>query len=163
MWIYVLLALLVVLAVMIGMVRDLLRAAICLALASVVLSVVLFHYGAWMAAVFELSVCAGLITVLFVSTISLTKDSDQAMQSKVPVYFLPAFLLLFLGLDFFAVKWITAHILRPEGIGEIAKGFREEFWITRTTDILGQISLILAGVFAVLAIFKRKAVGGKHD
>lgn len=50
--------------------RDLLRAALCLAVLSVVLAGLFFKLGAPYAGAFELSVCAGLITVLFIAAIS---------------------------------------------------------------------------------------------
>jgi NADH-quinone oxidoreductase subunit J len=155
----------------VGLAKDLLKAAVALAAASVFLSVVLFQHGAWVAAVFELSVCAGLITVLFVSTVSLTKDSDQNDESTVTAYLLPAFLLFFIGVDFFALKWIDKFIQPAKEIAEAAtgtSGFSAVFWGERTTDVLGQAALILAGVFAILALFKRTAKthaleGGKHE
>ena len=82
------LALLVLSVVLLGVLRDLLYAAASLAAASVLLSIVLFQFGANIAAAFELSVCAGLITVLFVSTVSLTMDSDQKTEAKLPAVFL---------------------------------------------------------------------------
>jgi len=50
--------------------RDILRAAIALAVLSVVLAAIFFRLGAPYAGAFELSVCAGLITVLFIAAIS---------------------------------------------------------------------------------------------
>ena len=167
-----LLLLVFALVLVVGLAKDLLKAAIALALASVFLSAVLFLHGAWVAAVFELSVCAGLITVLFVSTISLSKDSDQNEESKVTGYLLPAFLLFFIGVDFMAVKWIGNFVLAPTTQAVAADattgGFSKVFWETRTTDILGQSALILAGVFAILSLFKRTAAKhsqqeGKHE
>lgn len=163
------LALLFLLVLGVVLVKDLLKAAVALALASVMLSVVLFRAGMWMAATFELSVCAGLITVLFVSTVSLTKDSDQNEESKISGYLLPAFLLFFIGIDFFAVKWIGKTISpATQGAQMISgslSGFSKVFWGERTTDILGQAALILAGVFAILSLFKRKAIkhGSQHE
>jgi NADH-quinone oxidoreductase subunit J len=166
-----LLGLVFVLILAVGFVKDLLKAAISLAAASVFLSVVLFQHGAWVAAVFELSVCAGLITVLFVSTVSLTKDSDQNEESKITGYLLPAFLLFFIGVDVFALNWIE-HLTNPSGpmvaADKITAGFSNVYWGERTTDVLGQAALVLAGVFAILALFKRTAKqnapeGGKHE
>jgi NADH-quinone oxidoreductase subunit J len=169
-WLLVL-TFLLILAV--GFAKDLLKAAVALAAASVFLSLVLFYHGAWVAGVFELSVCAGLITVLFVSTVSLTKDSDQNEESKISRFLLPAFLLFFIGIDIFAMKWIEGHLLKatnaPIAASDVTKGFSEVFWGARTTDVLGQAALILAGVFAILALFKRTAAkphaaeGGKHE
>ena len=55
------------------MTRSLLRAGMGLAITSAILSVIMFRFNSPLAAVFELSVCAGLIPVLFISTISLTE------------------------------------------------------------------------------------------
>ena len=167
-----LLLLVFALVLVVGLAKDLLKAAIALALASVFLAAVLFQHGAWVAAVFELSVCAGLITVLFVSTISLSKDSDQNQESKVTGYLLPAFLFFFIGVDFFALEWIKKFVTAPAGPAVAADastaGFSAVFWGLRTTDILGQSALVLAGVFAILSLFKRTAAKhsqqeGKHE
>ncbi|HOW89513.1 MAG TPA: hypothetical protein PL037_04455, partial [Elusimicrobiales bacterium] len=55
------------------MARDLLLNALMLALVSVGTALLLFDFQAPWAGVFELSVCAGLITVLFVSAVSLIR------------------------------------------------------------------------------------------
>ena len=65
------LILLVVAALWTVMTRSLLRSAIGLALTSAILTLAIFRMNASLAAVFELSVCAGLIPVLFISVISL--------------------------------------------------------------------------------------------
>jgi hypothetical protein len=73
--------------------------------------------------------------------------------------------------DFFALKWIDKFI-QPAGAmiaaEKITAGFSKVFWGDRTTDVLGQAALILAGVFAILSLFKRTAKhhsleGGKHE
>ena len=53
--------------------NNLLFAAIALAALSAILAIVFYWLNSPYAAVFELSVCAGLITALFVSAISLTR------------------------------------------------------------------------------------------
>ena len=53
--------------------RDLLQSTILLGAGSASLSIVFFINTAPIAAVVELVVCAGLITVLFISAISLTR------------------------------------------------------------------------------------------
>ncbi|HVO77115.1 MAG TPA: hypothetical protein VMT60_03935, partial [Candidatus Bathyarchaeia archaeon] len=69
----ILLAILLAASIWTVMVSDLILSAIGLAVTSAILTLVLFHLGGPLAAVFELSVCAGLITVVFVATISLTR------------------------------------------------------------------------------------------
>lgn len=154
---------LVLAVVLLGVLRDLLYAAVALALASVVLSIVLFHFGANIAAVFELSVCAGLITVLFVSTVSLTKDSDQKTEAKLPAVFLLPMLALFAGVAYFLVRWLGAALPAPVTQPQAGASFQEVFWGQRTTDLLGQISLVLVGVFGLLAILRAKSAGRNHE
>ncbi|MDD4307879.1 MAG: hypothetical protein PHU53_03620 [Thermoplasmata archaeon] len=57
--------------------KNLIHASILLGTGSAVLACVFFIAGAPFAAVFELVVGAGLITVLFVSAISLTKPGGD--------------------------------------------------------------------------------------
>jgi NADH-quinone oxidoreductase subunit J len=140
--------------VLVGIFRDLLYAAISLALASIMLSLVLFSFGANVAAVFELSVCAGLITVLFVSTVSLTKDSDQKTESRIPALFMVPLLVVFLGAGYFLTMWLVGTVLPAPVPATQVRPFAETFWGQRTTDVLGQVSLILVGVFGILAIFR---------
>jgi len=81
----VLLFILITAALWTVMTRSLLRSAIGLALTSVILTIIMFRLNSHFAAVFELSVCAGLISVLFVSTISLTHPltKQQVMQHSI--------------------------------------------------------------------------------
>ena len=69
----VILAVLLLTSLWTVMTRSILRSAMGLALTSVILAIVMFRLNSPLAAVFELSVCAGLISVLFVSTISITQ------------------------------------------------------------------------------------------
>ncbi len=55
-------------------IKDLLKASIALAGFSIALSMIFFRYDSPYAAVFELAICSGLITVLFVSAISMLKE-----------------------------------------------------------------------------------------
>ncbi|MCX5748902.1 MAG: DUF4040 domain-containing protein [Candidatus Saganbacteria bacterium] len=72
----ILLTMLVVSALLAVSLRDILKAGIALGVLSIILSVLFFKFDSPYAAVFELSICAGLITVLFTSVVSLTQDKD---------------------------------------------------------------------------------------
>jgi len=140
------------------MTRTLLKAAIGLALASAVLTVLMFLLGAPMAAVFELSVCAGLITVVFVSTISLTKPiSEKAEEERerehLKFSWILPLILLAIGLALKFVPFAFDFNLPPAALNN---DFRSVLWNTRLLDILGQITIILAGVFGVIILFKEK-------
>lgn len=63
----------IVFAIMAVSFKDQLSAAISLAALSAVLAIIFYRLNSPYAAVIELSVCAGLITALFVAAISLTR------------------------------------------------------------------------------------------
>jgi NADH-quinone oxidoreductase subunit J len=162
MLLWVLLGLLVLLSIGCCIFKDLLYVAISLAAISAVLALILFQFSANIAGVFELSVCAGLITVLFVATVSLTKDSDQKAETRLPTYFVPLFVLIFIGVSYFIVQWL-AHSVLPTGALQPGETFQKVFWEMRSSDILGQVALLLAGVFGILALFRLKAKEKKHE
>jgi NADH-quinone oxidoreductase subunit J len=56
--------------------KDLIKSAISLGVASALLAAIFFLLGAPFAAVFELSVCAGLVTVLLLSAVSMTVEKE---------------------------------------------------------------------------------------
>jgi NADH-quinone oxidoreductase subunit J len=162
MLLWVLLGLLVLLTVGCCIFKDLLYVAISLAAVSVILAIVLFQFGANIAGVFELSVCAGLITVLFVATVSMTKDSDQKVETRLPMYFIPLFVLIFISLVYFIVQWL-ANSMPAAVASQTPETFQKVFWEIRSADILGQVALILVGVFGILALFRLKAKEKKHE
>jgi NADH-quinone oxidoreductase subunit J len=160
MLLWVLLGLLVLLSIGCCIFKDLLYVAVSLATISAILSLVLFKFGANIAGVFELSVCAGLITVLFIATVSLTKDSDKKGESRLPTHFIPLFVLIFIGIDFFIMQWLARSLLAAS-TPQQAGTFQKIFWEMRGSDILGQVALIMAGVFGILALFRLKEK--KHE
>lgn len=132
----------------------LLRAIIGLALASVCVTVALFRLESPLAGVFELSVCAGLISAVFISTISLSKvETKQSIATlrteRTRRYFYLPIILLLVGiavaqLDFPTVKTVTA----------VGKDVRLILWTERHLDLLGQVTLLLAGALGVAVLFK---------
>jgi NADH-quinone oxidoreductase subunit J len=139
------------------MTRSMLRAAIALALASALVAVLMFKLSSPLAAVFELSVCSGLISVLFISTISLASPetkSEKAEHCKARFQrfrYLPVVIvLLAIVLSFMAVKLNVSPRINIEGVIDA----RTIMWDTRTVDILGQVVSLLAGVFGVVILFK---------
>ncbi|MDD4900482.1 MAG: hypothetical protein PHT31_05935 [Candidatus Omnitrophica bacterium] len=140
------------------MTRSLIRSAIGLALTSAILTIVMFALNAPLAAVFELSVCAGLISVLFVSTISLThplsrQEILQHMKDRLTrFWYLPILVavcaIILSALDIkFSLK-LPAH--------ETENDVRVVLWNLRQFDILGQIIVLLSGVFGVVILFREK-------
>jgi len=141
------------------MTLNLLKSAIGLAVASAILSLLLFLIRGPLAGVFELSVCAGLITVVFISVISLTKPLTGAEarardRSRVKRFiFLPVLIV--------AVGW-GLYILRPQldlplPPASLETDVRQMLWNVRRLDLVGQILIILAGIFGVVILFKDRA------
>jgi NADH-quinone oxidoreductase subunit J len=138
------------------MTRSLLRAGIGLALTSVILSIVMFRLNTPLAAVFELSVCAGLISVLFVSTISLTQPrSPEQIKSenleRLTRFWLLPYLVVGAGIILSFLPLKLNLVLPPV---EIEKSVRTVMWDVRQMDLLGQIMVLLAGAFGVVIFFK---------
>jgi len=145
-------------SVMAILAKDLLKAAISLAVASLLLGIIFFRMNAPYAGVFEISVVAGLITVLFMLTIALTKGGDSA-ESKVASFAFPAFFVIFIVIDAIIMKKLIQKVPALPGPEE-AGTFGQVLWNARTLDLVGQIAVIFAGVFAVLALFRK---GDKKD
>jgi NADH-quinone oxidoreductase subunit J len=137
--------------------RSLLLSAIMLAQVSIGTALVLFDFQAPWAAVFELSVCAGLITVLFVSAVTLIRREDaQVEDSRARFRAMPlvmaiaAIALWFYGTPFFeAMENWSRFSGRPGSLGTV-------IWDSRRFDLLGQVAVLAAGVFVVKSIFPRR-------
>jgi NADH-quinone oxidoreductase subunit J len=140
-------------------VRDLLRAAISLAVASLLLGIIFFRLNAPYAGVFEISVVAGLITVLFILTVALTNSAEEVRESKLANLVFPLFFIAFIIIDALVMKSLLQKIPALASAPE-SGGFKDVLWKGRTMDLVGQIGVILAGVFSVLALFRKR---DKHE
>jgi NADH-quinone oxidoreductase subunit J len=139
--------------------KDVLRSAIALAVASLLLGIVFFRMGAPYAGVFEISVVAGLITVLFILTIALTRKGDEVRESRLANWVFPLAFVAFVIIDALVMKGLIGKIPALAG-GTETGTFGDILWKGRTLDLVGQIAVILAGVFAVLALFRKR---DNHD
>jgi NADH-quinone oxidoreductase subunit J len=147
---------LVICSVLAVLVKDLLKAAIFLAGASVFLAMTFFDLGAAYAGVFEISVVAGLITVLFIATISLTTGEGEVRERRWARLLLPVFLIGFVLADFLVMRQFLGGL--PAQPAAVESGnFGHILWSERTFDLVGQIAIILAGVFCVLALFRKRS------
>lgn len=135
--------------------RDLLKAAISLAFASLFLGIIFFLMKAPYVGAFEISVVAGLITVLFIVTIALTKMEGDVRESRAALWIFPLFFLLFLVIDILVMRSLVGKIPVRESAPESGT-FGQALWGLRTFDLVGQIGVILAGVLAVLALFRKR-------
>lgn len=134
---------------------SLIRAAIALAATSAVLSIIMFKLVSPLAAVFELSVCAGLITVIFMSTISLAQPltySEMIERSKARIkrfWFLPLILVIFA----FLLTLLAANLNPPLIAPETEKNISKVLWDIRQLDVFGQILILFTGIFGVIVFF----------
>lgn len=142
----------------------LLRAVIGLALASICVTLALFRLEAPLAGVFELSVCAGLISAVFISTISLSAleteaSVAEARKERIRRYWYLPPALLFLGVGLTQIVLPNMPELPLSGAD-----VREVLWSERHLDLLGQITVLLAGAFGVVVLFKDSRKGsGKQE
>lgn len=154
--IYISLAFLLVFCFMAAMTHSLLKSAIYIALASAMLGVIMYALGAFWASVIEVSACSGLITVIFISAISLSKmkkdDIKKQYSDKERMWFLPV-ILMFSGI-LLIVLALSHDFTLTNTAAKLNEDFREIFWNNRQADILGQIVTILIGGIAVFVLFR---------
>ena len=133
--------------------HRLITSALWLAAVSVQLATLLFLLGAAEVAVIELSVGAGLVTVLFVFAISVAGELTQDLPTIIPrplAISLTLFIFVLLG-------WF----LLPAGdpAPPVAEAtFSELLWQQRAIDVWGQIVIIFAGALGMLGILAEEPV-----
>lgn len=159
MFAHVLLLSLIVICAAFAVVRTrVIRAAIMLATISILVTINLFLLQTPLAAIFELSVCAGLITVIFISVISLTNPMTKEERCEERDNMFKKFLLLPVIIAVCAVsfylltKGINFIPLPGAEAAEIVS--KDEMWHLRQIDLIGQVVIILTGVFGVVVLFK---------
>jgi NADH-quinone oxidoreductase subunit J len=154
--ILILLIILIVTALMVVFSSKLLIGAISLALTSIMITILMFKLNSPIAAVFELSICAGLITVIFITTISFVKPSTEeelieSRKRRLKKYiYLPILVAIAGYLVSVVIKPISLKL--PEIIQET--NVRNVLWDLRQVDLLGQAIVLLIGVFGIVVLFK---------
>jgi uncharacterized MnhB-related membrane protein len=140
-------------AVQVMRARRLLNSALWLAATSALVSLLLYLVGAPEVAVIELSVGAGLVTVLFVFAFSIVGEQTQDERSLMPRP-------LALGLVLASVGMLGLFTL-PVPAGEPGQpqfSFAYMLWQTRGLDVLGQIVFIFSGVMGLLGLLADRRV-----
>jgi NADH-quinone oxidoreductase subunit J len=155
---FMILMLLTLAALYTVMARSLLRSALGLAVTSAVLSILMFRLNCPWAAVFELSVCAGLIPVIFITTISLTRprtmtEVHQHMMDRLSrFWYLPLLIVIAgLGLSLIRIK-IDIQMPAPEAFADV----RVLMWTARRLDLIGQATALLAGGLGIALLFRER-------
>ncbi len=146
-WLVILLVGAVICAVQAIRAARLLAAAIWLAGVSAFVAIALYVMGAQQVAVIELSVGAGLVTVLFVFAISIAGEEAMEVGSIIPR---PVAWVL-VGIAAVLLALMTLPALGVE-LPVVEDSFAEMLWQERGLDVLVQIVLIFAGVLGVLGL-----------
>lgn len=135
--------------------KRLLGSAIWLAVTSALVALMMYLLGAAQLAVIELSVGAGLVTVLFVFAINI---SGEEPLNLLPVMPKP----LAWGLVVIAVGLMAYLFISGTGLSTNLGAITTQatiLWDERYLDFLLQIALVFCGVLGVLGLLS----GGKPD
>lgn len=128
--------------------KRLLVSAMWLAGASASVALLLYIIGAPEIAVIELSVGAGLVTVLFVFAINMVGEEPVEITSLIPrplawlAVLLPAALLI----------WLNLPVLLANVPDVLESSFQSTVWESRRLDIWLQVVLIFTGVLGMLGL-----------
>ncbi len=127
--------------------KRLLSSALWLAGCSAFVSILFYLMGAAQLAVIELSVGAGLVTVLFVLAISVAGEDPIELKSMIRKPIAWALVLIPIGL--LALMILPSIVVAPT-TGE--PSFAEVMWQQRGLDALVQSGLIFAAVVGLLGL-----------
>ena len=128
----------------------LLVSALWLAGTSALVSLLLYLLGAHEIAVIELSVGAGLVTILFVFAISVAGDEAMDARGVVP----RPLAIVLVAAAVLALGWMAlSQVNLNAAITTDSELLSDQLWQQRGLDVLVQIALIFGGVLGVLGLF----------
>jgi NADH-quinone oxidoreductase subunit J len=153
---FILLSVLVLAALWTVMTIRLIHSIVGLAITSVILSIIMYRLNSPLAAVFELSVCAGLISVIFIIAVGFTERTSKKMfpaerkERLTRFWYLPLIVIAAaLLLNHFL---IVPHLELPLPVEN--QNVRNVLWNSKHLDLLGKVIVLLAGAFGVAVLFK---------
>ena len=131
-------------------VRDkrLLVSAMWLAGTSALVAIMMYLLGAPRIAVIELSVGAGLVTVLFVFAINIAGDEPIPNLSFIPKWLARIFTIIAILL----IGWQLLPLLNVPFVLNQDAGFQQMVWNNRKADLYLQVVMIFAGVISMLRL-----------
>lgn len=138
--------------------KRILSATIYLACISALVSATVYLMGAAQVAVMELSVGAGLVTVLLVYAVSVVGDDALDPASVIPKPL--AFGLV--GAVTGILGWMAFPAVQHSFSG-ISAELVTSLWHARVLDVWIQIVLIFSGVMGVLGLLSEKVPGRKEE
>jgi uncharacterized MnhB-related membrane protein len=133
--------------------KALLTAALWLAGVSALVALAMYAVGARETAVIELSVGAGLVTILFVFAITIAGDEAMAAPPVIPRLLSRVLLLAIMA----ALGWFLWPVAQSEIVVDEAP-FTAVLWQERGLDVLVQVALVFAGVMGVLGLLSEERV-----
>ncbi len=139
-----------------AMTVRLLRSAVGLAITSAILAILMFRLCSPIAAVFELSVCAGLIFAIFISAITVTgriTNEQIVLKKKLRLrrfWLLPVIVII----AAIVLTQIHFHAIFNLPAQPVENNVKIILWNMRHLDLLGQVVILLAGAFGVVILFK---------
>lgn len=141
----------------------LLTSALWLAGTSALVSVAIYLLGAPEVAAVELSVGAGLVTVLFVFAINLTGKEAVDERSLIPKPL--AWVLIAIAVGCLVFLLLPGVVSIP--VNHVEPSLRDILWGTRRLDLWLQIVMVFSGVLGVLGLLGGSQVdlsfpGGKE-
>lgn len=128
--------------------HRLLISALWLAGCSALVALLLFLAGGPEIAVIELSVGAGLVTVLFVFAINIAGEEPLTFQTLIPKPLSIGLIIISLAL----LGWMVLPAWLGYAGGEAELGFSATVWQDRSLDLMLQVLLIFAGVLGVVGL-----------
>lgn len=128
--------------------QRLLHSALWLAGCSALVALEMYLLGAPEVGVIELSVGAGLVTVLFVFAINIAGDEPIPALPIVP----KPLALALVGVTVALLAWMDVDIFGVQVPVSLPHYFKTVLWENRLLDLLLQVVLIFAGVLDVLGL-----------
>jgi len=142
-------------AIMAVRTQKLLLSALWLAGASALVALWMYILGAYQIAVIELSVGAGLVTVLFVFAINIAGEGPAQVREILPGWLSWGLVIISLGLLAFFTFSGSLPAAVPSNLS-----FNMAFWQNRAADVMLQIVIIFAGALGILGLL---AEGKSHS
>ena len=126
----------------------LLVSALWLAGCSALLALEIALLGAPEVGVVELSVGAGLVTIIFVFAINIAGEETTVAEALVP----RPLAWVLMGLFLLLLLWLTVPRLLPAAAGRDALPFVRAVWEERSLDTILQVALIFSGVLGSIGL-----------
>lgn len=154
MWYFLILLGILVCAFQAVLSKRLLVTALWLAGVSALVALMMYLMGAYQIAVIELSVGAGLVTVLFIFAINIAGEEPIPFISIIPKPLAWIAVLTMIGL----IAWqvLPDEILKNSIQNIPDSGFQFTVWFGRQIDLYLQIFIIFAGVLSMLGLISEE-------